>query len=277
MDRTNCNIIKDLLPSYMDDICSEDSRKLVEEHLSGCRECRNLMEMITATEIVSEKTGDRQIDYMKKVRQDYTKKNLISFGLLVVCLIMGLMVGMNSYRLVYINVYYCYIIVPIVIAGIYLTLSGQWITGKRQKWEVIMGGIGGLLIIYCIVLRFAAIYCVKGLEGGVYLTGVSPDKIGVFFHWQLLIMTGVQVVMMIVDIIASFKTRVFRGILMDIHGMGACLAFAFCFILSKLTTLEEFKEIWNRNFFIVLTEGVLMAVIVMVLKRLTSRCLLQGY
>ena len=36
----NCNIIKDLLPSYIDDICSEDTVKLVEEHIQHCEECK---------------------------------------------------------------------------------------------------------------------------------------------------------------------------------------------------------------------------------------------
>lgn len=267
MDRTNCNIIKDLLPSYMDAVCSEDSRKLVEVHLNGCRECRNLMEMMTATEIVSEKTGDRQIDYMKKIRQEYTKKNIVSFVLLVICLIMGLMMGLSSYRFVYINLYYCYIIVPIIMTGIYLILSGRWIKGRHTKWEFVMGGIGGLLIIYCIALRLAAVYYVKGMEEGVSISGKTPDKIGLFFHWQLLFIIGIQTAMMIIDITASFKTRMFHGILMDIHGMGACLAFAFYHTLSKLTTLEEFKEIWNRSFLIVLAEGILLAVTVMILRR----------
>jgi len=35
-----CNIIKDLLPSYIDDICSEDTTKLVEEHIQHCEECK---------------------------------------------------------------------------------------------------------------------------------------------------------------------------------------------------------------------------------------------
>ena len=30
MREINCNIIRDLLPSYVDDICSEDSRHLIE-------------------------------------------------------------------------------------------------------------------------------------------------------------------------------------------------------------------------------------------------------
>lgn len=46
-----CNIIKDLLPSYIDDICSEDTAKLVEEHIQNCEECKiclNRMQQQTA-------------------------------------------------------------------------------------------------------------------------------------------------------------------------------------------------------------------------------------
>ena len=32
-----CEIIRDLIPLYLDKVCSEDSRKLVEEHLAECR------------------------------------------------------------------------------------------------------------------------------------------------------------------------------------------------------------------------------------------------
>ncbi|BDF33816.1 hypothetical protein CE91St62_18820 [Lachnospiraceae bacterium] len=37
---TNCNIIQDLLPLYLDDACSKESRELVEEHLAQCAICR---------------------------------------------------------------------------------------------------------------------------------------------------------------------------------------------------------------------------------------------
>lgn len=36
----NCNIMKDLLPSYIDDICSEDTAKLVAEHIQHCEDCK---------------------------------------------------------------------------------------------------------------------------------------------------------------------------------------------------------------------------------------------
>ena len=42
----NCNIIKDLLPSYIDEICSEDTAKVVEEHVEHCAECQRYIKMM---------------------------------------------------------------------------------------------------------------------------------------------------------------------------------------------------------------------------------------
>lgn len=40
----NCKIIKDLLPSYIDEICSEESVNIIDEHLKTCEECLKLLE-----------------------------------------------------------------------------------------------------------------------------------------------------------------------------------------------------------------------------------------
>ena len=40
----NCNVVKDLLPLYLDECCSEESRKLVEEHIKSCENCGRLNE-----------------------------------------------------------------------------------------------------------------------------------------------------------------------------------------------------------------------------------------
>lgn len=39
----NCNIIKDLLPSYIDEICSQESVEAVEEHLKNCVGCKRVL------------------------------------------------------------------------------------------------------------------------------------------------------------------------------------------------------------------------------------------
>jgi len=42
----NCNIIKDLLPLYVDGCCCEESAKAIEEHIKNCEECRKYLESI---------------------------------------------------------------------------------------------------------------------------------------------------------------------------------------------------------------------------------------
>ena len=50
--KITCNIIEDLLPLYVDDMVSEDSRKLVEEHLKECPACRKMQEEMMTVLIV---------------------------------------------------------------------------------------------------------------------------------------------------------------------------------------------------------------------------------
>lgn len=45
--KQTCNIIQDLLPLYADNCCSEDSRRLVEEHLAQCESCREIHRAMT--------------------------------------------------------------------------------------------------------------------------------------------------------------------------------------------------------------------------------------
>lgn len=40
MAKIPCEIIRDLLPLYQDDICSEKSRNAIEEHIKECESCR---------------------------------------------------------------------------------------------------------------------------------------------------------------------------------------------------------------------------------------------
>lgn len=44
--KLNCEIIKDLLPLYNDNVCSEESKAAVEEHLKECEPCRTELSKI---------------------------------------------------------------------------------------------------------------------------------------------------------------------------------------------------------------------------------------
>ena len=52
--KTDCDVIRDLLPLYEDEVCSEKSRDLVREHLEECSVCLELFNQLHDTEIENE-------------------------------------------------------------------------------------------------------------------------------------------------------------------------------------------------------------------------------
>lgn len=46
----NCGIIRDLLPLYAEDICGEETKLAVEEHLKGCADCRVSLDNIKVSD-----------------------------------------------------------------------------------------------------------------------------------------------------------------------------------------------------------------------------------
>ena len=59
--RITCDVIQDLMPSYIDGILSEDSKVLVEEHIGTCQECRKMYE------IMKEEQGKEQAQMISSV------------------------------------------------------------------------------------------------------------------------------------------------------------------------------------------------------------------
>ena len=49
--KIDCSVIRDLLPLYADEVCSEESRGLVREHLQECPDCKDMLRKLQETEI----------------------------------------------------------------------------------------------------------------------------------------------------------------------------------------------------------------------------------
>ena len=80
-----CDIIKDLLPSYIEGLTSETSNEEIEKHLAACEECRTFHQEMTGEIIeVLPVTEKKELDYLKKVRKNYIRKAAITAGSVVV-------------------------------------------------------------------------------------------------------------------------------------------------------------------------------------------------
>lgn len=48
MEKITCEVVADLLALYCDEVCSQDSRRLVEGHLKGCPDCQRMLQNMRA-------------------------------------------------------------------------------------------------------------------------------------------------------------------------------------------------------------------------------------
>ena len=68
--KIKCEVIQDLLPLYVDDVLSDESRKLVEEHLAECDECRKYCDDLKSAEDVSvDQDFAGEMEPLKRIRR----------------------------------------------------------------------------------------------------------------------------------------------------------------------------------------------------------------
>ena len=75
-----CDIIKDLLPGYIDEVLSEASINAVKEHLDECQECSRIYSDMKGELNIESSAGEQlALDGLKKIRQ-HTKKLKMAVG-----------------------------------------------------------------------------------------------------------------------------------------------------------------------------------------------------
>ena len=95
-----CDLIRDLLPLYADDACSETSRKIVEEHLEECPDCSGMLRRLRSSEIESGLQQEKQdvIEYGARQfkKRSATVGSTVSGMFMIpilVCLVINLTAG----------------------------------------------------------------------------------------------------------------------------------------------------------------------------------------
>ena len=87
MSKISCNIIKDLLPLYIDGVCSSDSIDVIEEHLKECPICEaEFLNLQNNTDIKPE--IDKDIDKAVKNANKKIKKGKKKVAIKTICIVL---------------------------------------------------------------------------------------------------------------------------------------------------------------------------------------------
>lgn len=93
--RNECNMIRDVLPLYMDEIASEDTISFVEEHLEKCVACRaelNKMKAPNALETAASDIHTNDERHLKAFARKWNrKKHIVVIAFVAVLLIVALL------------------------------------------------------------------------------------------------------------------------------------------------------------------------------------------
>ena len=79
----SCGIIKDLLPLYVDQVCSDESKELINEHLPECKECKSYMDSLRESQAVEAVAYDEETERRKVKMMLEMKKKLLFRNILV--------------------------------------------------------------------------------------------------------------------------------------------------------------------------------------------------
>ena len=101
-----CEIIRDLLPSYIDELTSEETNTMVKDHLLSCEGCRETAKRMGKAEEIITEEDEKEIDFLKKSKKKQ-KRNLF------------------------------FVIALVAFAYIYITIFGFTITGEEVPYDFI--------------------------------------------------------------------------------------------------------------------------------------------
>lgn len=196
----NCDVVKDLLPLYIDGCCSEESEKIVKEHIEVCGDCKKVFEdMSTPTKVEKKEKSPVVFCKLNEWRASVMQSALlfISFALITLGVALeaktptGLMNGFWASNLV------------IPATGFMLSLA-NWYFVRIYKSRKAFSN--------------ASLFATLGITVGAYIWSIfhyGADVMSLFAGQDILVILGI-----------------IRQILF-LNGMGILLTLVFC-ILSKV-------------------------------------------
>ena len=73
--KLSCNVIRDILPLYAEDLASEDTKQLVDEHLCDCDSCTRELGVLKKVQMIP---VDREVTGLKKVKKTIVIRRIVA-------------------------------------------------------------------------------------------------------------------------------------------------------------------------------------------------------
>lgn len=247
MSNISCNVIRDLLPSYMDNIASDDSVKLVEEHLAQCSECKDFKARMEKPDLHIP-DEDINLDYMKKIRKLTTLKSSVCFFLVLMTGIFFL-----DYTKDLQPTKPFLILATIMLLSNYLLFFQNSQKSDDGKIKALIPNAVSILLIGCMVfmMQLSVHNWINGKNAPFH---IDYAKLGPFLDCQFMLTRVIETIIWLRELVLYIRKARFSIISSSFSIIGFYMSSYYSRMLRSITTLDGFRVI-NSNAFFLFMEG----------------------
>jgi len=250
MSKRECDIIKDLLPSYADEICSEASKEWIEEHLKECEECRKTVNILKHTEISAKKLEQESLEAGRKVLRKNLRQSVLNLGLcLLTAFLMLLVFELAGAKIPYMALH---IIFPICLLMTWLTFRNQKKLRAWDKWDSVM------TVTAVLATGYGACIMRQGFSravNGETIFGLALNEFGPFLYGQMVLAAILCFCVYVLQIVRTVKQGRSNSLPLCLSLTGIFLMMAYCIYMGYLTDLNSAEEMLKKETFTVLLVG----------------------
>lgn len=266
----NCDIIRDLFPSYLDGICSEASSRLIEEHVKDCGECsRILISMKTSVPDTAE-ISDKKASALVKFKK-FIELNKLASGTLLLASV-GLCLFFLNWQIRVIPTLYYYLL-PTVLLGSYLILgtAPASVCGFRRNPLLC---VVSFLTIPCGTLAMLSVYL--WLQQDVFLH-IPVHECGHYINAVLLVLIAVNCALLSMLLWKHARESVLSLPMLTGNMTGILLLLAYRYMLYCMVSPEQYMLDLFVHTGILLAEGAVFYLLICLKKHFFDTRSLTDY
>ena len=249
-----CEMIQDLIPSYVEEICSKVSKEYVEEHIAECRECKKIVQLYKEKDFSAESLEKKQLDGFKKLKKKVTLQNVVSYGLVLLLIGFGIYSLEVNYHQVSPVLYYVLLVVSMV--ATYVVTMNQQVREKISKKEKRLLIISLLSIVYEI---FLYCYSIIAVLNELLPFGLEAQEISSFLSAQAKLVFFFHIGLFGYSFYNFIKNNVVSNVLLNSNLVGIFLILAYTSLLGNLLELTAYVHSFAKITGVIVVIGVIGA------------------
>jgi len=260
MSRISCNVAKDLLPSYLDEICSGESKELVEEHLLECPSCRRFMAKLQEQDVGKDAP---KVDFLKKASRYLNFQSLLGIVAPLLLLALSGVVIRTGVSEIY------YVEMPALMLLCAYALGSGKERGLKSGKEWLAPVAGVAVTALALARQFLGASWFRKLIADQQEASmpVPEDRLGPYLVQWGLVIALIAIALLVWLIMLEKRTgRVFT-VSRNLALLAINLVLSFDYTLYQMSDQETLNRIWNQNLAVFGIEFVLVTALLLVFWR----------